>query len=497
MMVKDNEYLKSIVMFNVGGSVDLFEVFHLDQHSNLYIYVVDSHRPYHPSNVRNAQSVFLLDDSTDTGVSCDVNEEEIRELACSSGVSTDEEMEVSEDTDEESQKHWYKKLEQKLGPIVISSSPSHGFASSGLAYALSSQLGLARNELLWYSILGLTDQFIHYRIDLTRYREDFRFFREEVLNKNVQEAEFTTQKNWDHPHRILCVDNEYTFVLYRYWSLYESICHTPSIATKLRIWNQQGRNNLDRWMAKMGLPLEECKQRYLAMKKKFKKMLPEVLEKYTPEFNVGPYYYPSFLKNPSHDREVSAFDAVYGMTALLGSGERCSEGDEEKELNGFWSAYYSVSNRGISMLEKGIERAIEDKKAVVKQVQSIIQRRQFSKSENYQYAFLNDISESEYLNHPAILNELAYFMAGVMAEMYKPKPFVLAAKLTKKNICIVVGVEGCCSYTPNRFGRVFVEAAVRTNTKITYPTLDTTTVQLAGEDFDRFTEYLRSGLILD
>lgn len=48
-------------------------------------------------------------------------------------------------------------------------------------------------------------------------------------------------------------------MLYRHWNLYDSMYYSRYIATNLGIWKQNGRKKLDTLLAKMGLPLDECR----------------------------------------------------------------------------------------------------------------------------------------------------------------------------------------------------------------------------------------------
>jgi hypothetical protein len=54
--------ISSIIMINCGGTIDL--VGFLEPAPNVTVYVLDSHRPYHLSNVReHCQQVWILDDA--------------------------------------------------------------------------------------------------------------------------------------------------------------------------------------------------------------------------------------------------------------------------------------------------------------------------------------------------------------------------------------------------------------------------------------------------
>ncbi len=51
----------------------------------------------------------------------------------------------------------------------------------------------------------------------------------------------------------------YRFMLYRHWNLYDSMYYSRYVATNLGIWKQNGKRKLDTLLAKMGLPLDECR----------------------------------------------------------------------------------------------------------------------------------------------------------------------------------------------------------------------------------------------
>lgn len=57
----------------------------------------------------------------------------------------------------------------------------------------------------------------------------------------------------------IAVDFEYQFMLYRHWSLYEAMLHSPYVASKLLLWWAHGRQRLDELLAKMGFSLAQCK----------------------------------------------------------------------------------------------------------------------------------------------------------------------------------------------------------------------------------------------
>jgi cell division control protein 45 len=59
--IKDNAELRSVVLINCGGIVDMADFFDLPEAATAY--VVDSHRPYHLANVdADNTKICMLDD---------------------------------------------------------------------------------------------------------------------------------------------------------------------------------------------------------------------------------------------------------------------------------------------------------------------------------------------------------------------------------------------------------------------------------------------------
>ena len=534
-MVKENDDLACVFMINCGGNVDLYDKMHLDEHEDLFIFVADSHRPYHPSNVKNAQNILILDDISATEVTYDMTEAELLSMAIIEAAEEDEFSDDSDldDSDSEAEevaegiddieedaeegeirkKRRRKEKRVDVGQIAASEQSTHGFTAAGLLYALALQVGLNRKDLLWYSILGLTDQYVHQRIGGARYRGDFRFFLEKVRNFEASSGPISSSSDDFNSHNIAVSAQEYVFMLYRHWNLYESMYHTRSIAVKLGVWGHQGRKNLEQWLARMGLPLEECKQKYVAMKKKFKDRLPEQLEKYAPEFGVTDLYVESFVKRPSFDKEVSAFDVVYGAAALLESVRAHHDGGDEGLMDvdseddflkiNFWNAYRSLSHTN-GILEEGIDEAIDLQCAIVRQATSLIQRKDILQLGRYRVAFIKDTPDLKYFTHPLALSKLAHFLVDTLIDMGRRpsnrcKPLILTAMLPGSDQCLLVGVEGQhsgSSHVPNRFGKAFAVAAAKTGVELKYGSFDTSCIQIPKDDLDRFREFLRSGYVL-
>jgi hypothetical protein len=58
---------------------------------------------------------------------------------------------------------------------------------------------------------------------------------------------------------------EYRFFLYRHWSLYDAMYHSPYVAAKLNVWSNQGTVKLQELFAQIGVPLQQVRQLYQYM----------------------------------------------------------------------------------------------------------------------------------------------------------------------------------------------------------------------------------------
>lgn len=57
----------------------------------------------------------------------------------------------------------------------------------------------------------------------------------------------------------------FRFMLMRHWTLYDSMYYSNYLAPRLGIWNESGRKELHRFIALMGIPLDEAQQKYKYM----------------------------------------------------------------------------------------------------------------------------------------------------------------------------------------------------------------------------------------
>lgn len=191
--------------------------------------------------------------------------------------------------------------------LHYSSGSYHGSPSSWTAYTLCHQLRFGDiPDLLWLACVGLTDAYLHGKLDVAGYsalsinmkQHVGRLFPNDVIDRAgravyAEELETTYQEQGLYTSnngggaltriglsengRILYQD-EYKFMLLRHTSLWDSMLHSNFVASKLRVWKSAGRQKLMELLAKMGFPLDQCRQPWAFVGPGMKRRLAERLD---------------------------------------------------------------------------------------------------------------------------------------------------------------------------------------------------------------------------
>ena len=165
-----------------------------------------------------------------------------------------------------------------------------------MVYALVSELGREENELLWLAIVGMAAVQMNPAGAGPRARLIRETLQEEVRRLNaIPEAELlrsqsaeaviptTARSPTDNSIRL---SPEPRFLLIRHWSLYDAMRHSPYLATRLHLWNDQGMKRLHKLLAKMGISLAEAGQGYLHMDTAVKQTLRKRILRWSAHYNL-------------------------------------------------------------------------------------------------------------------------------------------------------------------------------------------------------------------
>ncbi|KAL3817162.1 hypothetical protein ACHAXA_006162 [Cyclostephanos tholiformis] len=244
--------------------------------------------------------------------------------------------------------------------LHYSSGSYHGSPSSWTAYALARQLRFGDvPDLLWLACVGVTDAYLHGRLDVAGYsalsidlrRHVGRLFPNDAIDRAeravyAEELESNadnygedgnsynsggggnralTKIGLSENGRILFQD-EYKFMLLRHTSLWDSMLHSNFVASKLQVWKSAGRQRLMELLARMGFPLDQCRQPWAFVGPVMRRSLGERLRDCTEEYGLENVSYTGFVRVTGYKSLLSASDMSYAVTALLECSAAAMEG---------------------------------------------------------------------------------------------------------------------------------------------------------------------------
>ena len=217
---------------------------------------------------------------------------------------------------------------------------------SSILYSLAEDLGREDNDLLWHAIVGVSSLELYGRsmtgvgmstsLDAggsagwggERGERIRQVLRDEVRRLNPPDSTETSRENGrgessgvipttarSPTDNSIRLSPEPRFLLIRHWSLYDSMLHSPYLASRLHIWSDVGRKRLHKLLAKMGVSLSQCKQSYTHMDMDLKRGLRERLLTYAPMYGLDGLVPPR--ASAGRGREGWGFVRSWGWKACL------------------------------------------------------------------------------------------------------------------------------------------------------------------------------------
>jgi len=526
--------LQSVVMLNAGGTIDVLELFEVDDGDSLSqvtFYIVDSHRPCELANVYEPDRVVLFDDG-ETQKSIPTPDE-VWNMSDSEGE--DDEDDHGDDTNDEDQENQDSNTTKDADGNIIDGdgeraskrrrkdramSPrsrrlkrvdrsarleeyyrttSYGVAASVLMWQLVGDMGKSDNHLLWLAIAGLTDQLIQERIGSSKYYEGVQRLADDVRRMNAIEDE--NEREVMDRMQIKQVE-ELRFMLLRHWSVMKAMQHSRYIATRLAVWKQSGQKLLKNLLAKMGLSIEQCEQQYSAMDVRLKTQLMNQVLRYKDDYNLENCVFPSFVSQSGFREQYSASDLVYTITGLLEAPANDMEDQIDWKKN-FFDAMDALSMKNKSLLQKGAENSKKQHLALVRQVENVIEGKTGRKAGNlFRYVIIKDDPDQKYFIHHPTLRRLGLFLMDTYRFSKDKKrtfPLVLAALNPSTQTYVVVGMwstlhrqEG--TVPKNNFGRHFKKAGERVEARVRQAAFDSTILEVKSDDMTQFISALQHTL---
>eukprot|EP00934_Nitzschia_sp_Nitz4_P004497 Nitzschia sp. Nitz4//scaffold76_size158648//89748//92025//NITZ4_002553-RA/size158648-processed-gene-0.241-mRNA-1//1//CDS//3329557866//4487//frame0 len=440
-----------------------------------------------------------------------------------------------------------------------------GSPAAFIAYQIASQHRFGdQGDLLWLACVGVTDAYLHTRIDMTGYAELAMGLRQSCLKlypsdlyeravNTVYAEDLAGRGEKEGKTKITLSDNgrivaekDYRFFLLRHSSLFDSMVHSEYISTKMQVWTKNGMHKLQELLAKMGYPLEECRQPFAYMKPNLRRRLHEKIMSHAEDYGLQNFEFTSFFRVTGYQSLLSASDTSYGVTALLEFNTSKSDWNESMSeafhvaydalnpnvspslgWNGLSSEGHDTATlvnggslAGTNGIGAGIRLAIAMQRSIISTAVGLADRNAIHRLRHFRYAYLtctsagenrtqrsdlirdttrqNDESKDHLFAKPLALSRLAHYLMSMHRENGKwagPKsrPLVLLAEKPQTGTYLVVGYESserAGMLTKNKFGMNFELTAQSMNGTFRFDSFDSNVVEVNGSDVQRFIEQL-------
>lgn len=433
---------------------------------------------------------------------------------------------------------------------------------STLAYSLASDLGREDNDLLWLAIVGVTSLELsghtstsfgkslqpepsvkqHSSWRSNRSRQTYGILRDETRRLNPppkdQSPSVSPGSGVNSPSDTsIRLSPDPRFLLLRHWSLYDSMLHSPYLASRLRIWNESGVKRLHKLLAKMGVSLNQCKQTYTHMDMDLKKSLRERLLKYAPMYGLdelvpagaGHFTYDQegwgFIRSWGWKAQLSAVDVGLILGAILDVGCHASSSSINTSSTSsatpsqsqrptdsvptarslalvprFFTAYDALAPSHPTQLLASIPQAQHLLRSILRTGSSLLVKHQIRHLRAFRMGVVKDGPDlSMFANSPGALVKLALWVGEAVSINERDKeaddsvtstfvPLVLAALDEERGTYVVVGTGG--GGKSNRFGLAFQEVVDETDARVKIDSFDHSIVEVKKEDLGAFLEAL-------
>uniref|UniRef100_A0A4W6C7L2 CDC45 cell division cycle 45 homolog (S. cerevisiae) n=1 Tax=Lates calcarifer TaxID=8187 RepID=A0A4W6C7L2_LATCA len=449
--LEHKEQFRYFVLINCGANVDLLEMLQPDDDSIFFI--CDTHRPVDVVNVYNDTQIKLLIKQDD-----DLGKTLLR-------------REILFD---------YEQYEY------------HGTSAAMMFFELAWVLTKDTKDMLWWAIIGLTDQWVHDKITHMKYVTDIATMQRHVSRHNHRNEDEENSLSID----CMRISFEYDLrlTLYQHWTLYESICNSCYTSCSFKLWTLNGQKKLQEFLADMGLPLKQVRQKFNSMDMTIKENLRDVIEEASNKYGMKDIRIQTFGVHFGFKNRFLASDMVHATAALLESTEK-----DESDSDNFIKALDSLSRSNLDRLHSGIELAKKKLIAIQQTVASCICTNLILSQGPFLYCYLMEgTPDVKLFSKPMALTLLCKYLLKAFVHSTRNKrckllPLIMAApKDVEKGTVIVVGItpESETSDKKNFFGRAFEKASESTSSRTLHDNFDTSIIELKTEDRSKFLDAL-------
>lgn len=473
---------KYVILINCGSTIDIVEYLKPDE--EVVFFICDTSRPVDVYNVYSESQIRLL-----------IKPEDDEAIPAFDDIFREDEEDDNEnerlDENVILRRRERRLWEENRHKIIFDYTQYsyYGLSSAFLMFDLAWKMSRDTNELLWWAIVGLTEQYITGKIEHDKYILNAATLQNHVARHNHQNDNATGN----------CVkitfDKELNLYLYRHWSLMESFTHTRYTSCKFKLWTFKGQKRMQEFLAEIGIPLSQCRQKFMSMDMKFRNNLLGWVEDMSEKYKLDDMVYGSFTYRYGFRNKFCAADIVFATNALLESVDKDKEPSDK-----FLNAIDSLNKTEKELVYKGLEMARHQLVAMFKQVQSFIDMNHIISAGPFLYAIIEDSTpDVRYFSYPVCLTMLAHFLLHAHVNSTKSRkakslPLVLMAPDGEDGgKHLVIGIPPVLEGSPkNFFGKAFEQAAERSRISLTQDYFNSSVVSINSNDKSKFFDALIS-----
>jgi len=499
------EQTDHVILINCGGTIDLVQT--LEPTEEKVFYVADSHRPYDVCNIFNDGQICLLGKSNEKeeipsfedifGNEEDSDSEDNEE----ENEEDDEEEEEDEDKPRESRakrpkldpaemvmKRREKRLWHEKRKAILFNYTQFSFYSSSTAllmFELAWKLSRDSNDLLWWAIIGVTEQNLLGKVDSKTSVLDSGKLQSHMIRLAhlSQQGDSTSTKD----ALYITYEKDMNLTLYRHWSLIESLKYSSQTACHFQLWTLKGEKKLNEFLAELGLPLSQCRQKYNSMDIELRNDLRSIFQKKVEKYDLEDLIEHSFTSQYGFRTKNSASDLVYSLISLLDSAEK-----DKDPHDAFHDALECLSTSKVDGLNKGLDSAKLQNLAIGKQVQTCLDMNHVINAGPCLYSVIQDGSpDAKFYGHPHSLLIFGQFLLKAHISRARGRglkarelPLIVSAPSSNNSSrCLLLGLPPLALDSPkNLIGKAIEQAAENTQTEITSVFFDSSVIEINTED---------------
>ncbi|EDL77959.1 similar to cell division cycle 45 homolog (S. cerevisiae)-like [Rattus norvegicus] len=505
--LEHKEQFSYFILINCGANVDLLDILQPDEDS--IFFVCDTHRPVNVVNVYNDTQIKLLikqEDDLEVPAYDDIfrdeaeDEEDLSENDDGGAEPSEKRLRLEgleeEIVERNRKRRQRREWEARRKDILFDYEQYeyYGTSSAMVMFDLAWMMSKDLNDMLWWAIVGLTDQWLHDKITQMKYVTDVGVLQRHVSRHNHRNEAEENMLSVDCTR--ISFEYDLCLVLYQHWSLHESLYNTSYTAARFKLWSVHGQKRLQEFLADMGLPLKQVKQKFQSMDVSLKENLREMIEESANKFGMKDIRVQTFSIQFGFRHKFLASDVVFATMSLMERPEKDGSGTDH-----FIQALDSLSRSNLDKLYLGLELAKKHLQATQQTIASCLCTNLVTSQGPFLYCSLMEGTPDVALfSKPASLSLLSRhllksFVCSTKNRRCKLLPLVMAAPLSmEQGTVTVVGIppETDSSDRKNFFGRAFEKAAESTSSRTLHNYFDLSVIELKAEDRSKFLDALVS-----